>query len=237
MRAVILAGGKGSRLRPFTTTVPKPLVPIGDLPILEILIRQLKRQGFDRITLAVGHLAALIRAFCGSGEQWRVALDYVYEEQPMGTIGCLGLIEDLERDARVLVVNGDTLTDLDMAEVFAAHDDADALTICANRRAVEIDFGVLETSADGYLATYTEKPVLSYRVSMGINVVSTWAVAQHVPKGRRLDLPDLVRRLLEARAGVRVRETAAYWLDLGRMSDLEAGVAAFEADPRRFLPE
>lgn len=237
MRAVILAGGKGSRLRPFTTTVPKPLVPIGDLPILEILIRQLKHQGFHRITLSVGHLAALIRAFCGNGEQWRVSLDYVYEEHPLGTIGCLGLIEDLERDDRVLVVNGDTLTDLDMAEVYTAHDGADAITICANRRSVEVDFGVLDIDDRGYLAAYTEKPTLSYRVSMGINIVSSWAVAKHVPTGERLDLPDLVRRMLETGDRVRVRETAAYWLDLGRMSDLEAGMVAFQENPRRFLPE
>lgn len=236
MRAVILAGGKGSRLLPFTITVPKPLVPIGDLPILEILIRQLKHQGFDRITISVGHLASLIRAFCGNGEPWKIPIDYVYEDQPLGTIGCLGLIGDLDREDRVLVVNGDTLTDLDMAAVYAAHDVEDAITICANRRAVEIDFGVLETDGDGYLSTYTEKPTLSYRVSMGINVLSTWAVAKHIPRNERLDTPDLVRKLLDHDEGVRVRDTDAYWLDLGRMKDLETGVAVFQDDPRRFLP-
>ena len=236
MRAVILAGGKGSRLRPFTITVPKPLVPIGELPIVEILIRQLKHQGFDRITIAVGHLASLIRAFCGSGEPWGIPIDYVYEERPLGTIGCLALIEHLDED-RVLVVNGDTLTDLDMARVYAAHDGKDALTICANRRSVEIDFGVLETAPDGYLTSYVEKPALSYRVSMGINVLSTWAIAEYIPKGERLDTPDLVRKLVDAGRKVRVLDTDAYWLDLGRMTDLETGVAVFEKNPRRFLPE
>jgi NDP-sugar pyrophosphorylase family protein len=236
MRAVILAGGKGSRLRPLTVTIPKPLVPIGDLPILEILIRQLKHRGFDRITLSVGHLASLIRAFCGHGEPWGLPIDYLYEDRPLGTIGCLGLLDDLAED-RVLVANGDTLTDLDWREVYAAHDPRDAVTVCANRRTVEIDFGVLETEGDGYLAAYTEKPVLSYQVSMGVNVISAWAIARYIARGERLDAPDLVHRLTAAGEKVRVRSTEAYWLDLGRMKDLETGVAAFAADPRRFLPD
>lgn len=235
-RAVILAGGKGSRLRPFTVTIPKPLVPIGDVPILEVLIRQLRHQGFERVTVSVGHLASLIRAFCGHGERWGVDLDYLFEERALGTIGCLGLLEDLGPDERVLVVNGDTLTDLDMARVHDAHAERDAITVCASRRAVDVQFGVLETDGD-YLASYTEKPTLSYRVSMGINVLSGWAVARHVPRGEPLDTPQLVERLLGAGERVRVVDTDAYWLDLGRLEDLETGTAAFAADPRRFLPE
>lgn len=234
-RAVILAGGKGSRLRPLTVTIPKPLVPIGDLPILEVLIRQLRHQGFERITVAVGHLASLVRAFCGDGERWGVPIDYLFEERALGTIGCLGLLEDLGPDERVLVVNGDTLTDLDMARVCDLHDGSDAITLCASRRVVEVEFGVLETAGD-YLASYTEKPSLSYRVSMGVNVLSGWAVARHVPRGEPLDTPQLVERLMSAGERVRVLDTHAYWLDLGRLEDLETGTAAFAADPRRFLP-
>ena len=128
-RAMILAGGKGSRLRPLTVTIPKPLVPIGDVPILEVLIRQLARQGFERITLSVGHLAGLIRAYCGDGERWGVPIDYLFEEQPLGTIGCLGSLRGLSSEDRVLVVNGDTLTDLDMANVYDAHETGDAITL------------------------------------------------------------------------------------------------------------
>ena len=237
MRALILAGGKGSRLRPFTFTIPKPLVPIGEMPVLEILIRQLKGQGFERITISVGHLAGLIRAFCGDGSQWGIPIDYVYEDRPLGTIGCLALLEDLRGADRMLVINGDTLTDMSLAEAYAAHDGADAITICANRRSVGIDFGVLETDGAGYLSTYTEKPTLHYRVSMGVNVVSAWAVGAYISRGEPLDLPGLVEKLLAAGQRVRVREVEAYWLDLGRMQDLEEGERVFRANPQRFLPE
>ena len=232
--AVILAGGKGSRLRPFTFTIPKPLVPIGDHPIIEILIRQLAAAGVDRITISTGHLAALIQAFCGDGERWGVPIDYVYEDEPLGTIGCLSLLDDIGGD-RVLVVNGDTLTDFDFGSALPAHGAGDGITIFANRRSVPVEFGVLETGPDGYLTGYREKPELSYDVSMGINVLSAWVVDKYIPRGR-LDLPDLVRRLVDDGEKVRVRPTESYWLDLGRMADLEAGVEIFRSDPTRFLP-
>src|SRR6478752_2288751 len=175
MRALILAGGRGSRLKPYTVVIPKPLVPIGEMPILELLIRQLKAQGFDWITLSVGYLSTLIEAYCGDGSQWGVRLDYVRETEPLGTAGSLGLVEDLEED-RLLVVNGDTLTDLDMGRVYREHDPGDGATICSNRRSVAVEFGVLEADDAGRLKTYTEKPSLTYEVSMGVNVVSARAI-------------------------------------------------------------
>jgi len=235
MRAVILAGGRGSRLKPFTVVIPKPLVPIGEMPVLEILVRQLKAQGFDWITLSVGYLSTLIEAYCGDGSKWDVRLDYVREDEPLGTAGFLGLLDDLAED-RLLVVNGDTLTDLDMAQVYREHDPVDAATICANRRSATIEFGVLDVDDSGRLRTYTEKPTVSYEVSMGVNVLSAAAIDAFVEPRVPLEMPDLLRRIQAADGIVRVRHTEAYWLDLGRMSDLETAVETFAADPSRFLP-
>jgi NDP-mannose synthase len=235
MRAVILAGGRGSRLRPFTVVIPKPLVPIGEMPILEILIRQLKAQGFDWITLSVGYLSSLIEAYCGDGSRWDVRLDYLRETEPLGTAGFLGSLTDLAED-RVLVVNGDTFTDLNMSAVYREHDAGDAATICANRRHAPIDFGVLETDGSGRLTSYVEKPRLEYEVSIGVNVLSASTISRFVDPDVRLEMPDLLRRILAANQVVRVRHTEAYWLDLGRMADLESAVEAFAAEPARFLP-
>lgn len=235
MHAVILAGGKGSRLRPFTFAVPKPLVPIGEMPIVELLLRQLATQGFNRVTVSVGHLAGLIRAFCGDGSQWGIPIDYVYEDQPLGTVGSLSLIETYSDD-RVLVVNGDTLTDMDFAEAYRSHAVGDGATICSNARTVDIDFGVLSTNGDRYLTGYTEKPQLSYTVSMGVYVLSTGDVRNFLGDGEHLNMPSYIERLQSKGRNVRVHAPDAYWLDLGRMSDLEVGTRVFNEHPERFLP-
>lgn len=235
MRAVILAGGRGSRLTPYTTVIPKPLVPIGEIPILELLIRQLKAQGFERITLSVGYLSSLIEAYCGDGSHWEIALDYVRESEPLGTAGFLGLLEDLDDD-RLLVVNGDTLTDLDMGGAYRDHDPSDGATICSSRRSMSIEFGVLETDDSGRLVSYSEKPEVAYDVSMGVNILSAWAIKAYVTPGARLDMPDLLRQIRDGGGVVRVNGTDAYWLDMGRVSDLEAALEMFAADPARFLP-
>jgi NDP-mannose synthase len=235
VRAVILAGGIGSRLRPFTVVVPKPLVPIGDLPIIELLIRQLRAQGFDRLTLSVGHLSSLIEAFCGDGSRWDVPIDYLREDDALGTAGFLSLLEDLEDD-RLLVLNGDILTDLDMGAVVRNHDPADGATICAKRRSVQVEFGVIETDERGALLEYIEKPELSYDVSMGINVLSAWAIERFARGRDHLDMPDLMRAIVAAGHKVRVLRSDCLWLDMGGMADLEAAIEAYSSDPDRFLP-
>ena len=234
MHAVILAGGKGSRLAPFTFAIPKPLVPIGDIPIIELLIKQLAAQGFQRITISVGHLAALIESFCGDGAKWDVSIDYVYEDTPLGTVGSLGLISDFPDD-RVLVVNGDTLTDLDFADAYRNHDTSDAATIMSNERIVHVDFGVLEVDDSGLLSGYSEKPTMRYLVSMGTNILTVDALRSHLEPGEHLDMPDLIRRFRDAGLRVAVNQPDAYWLDLGRLEDLETGTNVFSSDPSRFL--
>lgn len=234
MRAFVLAGGRGSRLHPFTTVIPKPLVPVGEMPIIEILLRQLMRHGFDRVTISVGYLAALIESYCGDGSRWGLHIDYVREDEPLGTAGALSLLADLDED-RILVTNGDILTDLDFGDVARAHDPADAATICGNWRTMTVDFGVLQTDSEGRLCAYDEKPTLTYDVSMGVNVLSTWAVWEYVEAGQRLDMPDLMCHLMADGHAVRVRNTDAYWLDMGRMADLETATDVFGAHPERFL--
>ncbi|WP_019877495.1 sugar phosphate nucleotidyltransferase [Sporichthya polymorpha] len=235
MRAFVLAGGLGNRLRPLTIVIPKPLVPVGEFSIIEILAKQLAAQGFDRMTIAVGHLASLIHAYCGDGKAWGIEIDYVHEDEPLGTAGCLSLVEDLTDD-RVLVLNGDILTNVNFAEAYRAHDPADGATIFANQRSVAVDYGVLESDGDGYLAEYIEKPKLSYAVSMGIYVISANVISEFVPPGQRLDMPDLMRALMKSGRRVRVVPSDAYWLDLGAMDDLNAATERFNEDPSFFLP-
>jgi NDP-sugar pyrophosphorylase family protein len=235
VRAIILAGGKGSRLRPFTFAIPKPLVPIGEMPIIEILIRQLALRGFDRITISVSHLAALIRAVCGDGSQWGLTIDYVEEDEPLGTAGGLSLVETTGEP--LLVVNGDTLTDLDFSKALGRHPSEAGITICTARRQVEVDFGVLEVDDQGRLLAYREKPTLGYLVSMGVYVISPWVVEHYVPKGQRLDMPDLIRSLMANGHPVSTFDSGAFWLDLGRLDDLERGDAIFRSERARFLPE
>lgn len=234
MRAVILAGGKGSRLRPFTFVIPKPLIPVAELPIIEILIRQLAHYRFTRVTIAVGDHAALIEGICGDGKQWNIPVDYLYEEMPLGTAGSLALLDDLDAD-RVLVVNGDTLTDIDFGAAHRLHDPTDAMTIYSGHREITVPFGVLESNDEECLTSYLEKPTLLYSASIGIYVLSSWAIEAHFAVPRHIDMPEVAEALVKDGHSVRVRHTDASWLDLGRMDDLEAATAAFEAEPERFL--
>jgi NDP-sugar pyrophosphorylase family protein len=215
---VILAGGKGTRLMPYTTSLPKPLVPIGDFPILEILLRQLAKQGFRKITLTVGHLAGLIQAYFKQGRDWGVELTYAYETTPLGTAGPIARLPRTDR--AVLVLNGDVLTSLDFAQLVRFHYANDATaTIGTTRRRETVQFGVIETTTDGQITQYNEKPNLDYLVSMGIYVFSP-EVRDYIPS-ERFDFPDLVQLLLKARKRVLAYESDAYWLDIGRPDDYQ----------------
>ncbi|MEW6138378.1 MAG: sugar phosphate nucleotidyltransferase [Thermodesulfobacteriota bacterium] len=216
MRAVILAGGKGTRLRPYTTVLPKPLMPIGQQPIVEVVIRQLHHYGFDRITLALGHLAHLIKAVLENGHHPGVQVDYSLEEGPLGTTGPLALIKDL--DDTFLVMNGDVLTDLNFRDIIHFHHDQQAIaTIVIHRRTVRIDYGVLQRS--GFkLLNYQEKPSIDYEVSTGIYVFSR-KILDYVPPYAFLDFPDLVKTLIENDEKVICYPFSGTWYDLGRVED------------------
>jgi NDP-mannose synthase len=234
VRAVILAGGRGSRLAPYTTVLPKPLMPIGDRAILDIVVRQLGRAGFDHLTIAVGHLAHLIVAVFGDGASHGVTIDYHQEREPRGTAGPLATIKGL--DEPFLMLNGDVLTTLDFGALMAMHRQrGNALTIATHRREVKIDYGVLHTDDDQRLVGYEEKPTLGYEVSMGVYAIDPRVVG-FVPADRPFDLPDLVKALLEAGEPVGALPYDGYWLDIGRHDDYEQAIAEFDGLRPQLLP-
>jgi NDP-mannose synthase len=236
-RAIIIAGGEGARLRPYTTVLPKPLMPIGDRPVLDIVIRQLRRAKFERITIATGYLAELIEAFFRDGKVYDVPIDYFREREPLGTVGALALVEDL--DEPFLVMNGDVLTDMDYTALFEHHvASGAAVTVAATRRHVNISLGVMEfgnPATPERLTHYIEKPTLSYEVSMGVYCFAP-RVLDHIEPNVRLDFPDLILRLLALGERVNAWRPDVYWLDLGRHDDYEQAMQDFESVRHRLLP-
>lgn len=234
MRAVILAGGKGTRLAPYTTVLPKPLMPIGDVPILEIVLLRLKAAGINRVTMAVGHLATLVQAYCGAGEKFGMAIDYSVEPRPLGTAGPLSLIG--RQTAPFFVLNGDVLTDVDFARMYSRHVDERALlTIAICARSLPIDLGVVHVDAGGTVTDYVEKPSLNYLVSMGIYVMSP-GVFDFIPTERPFDLPQLVRAAVDARQRVVAYRHDGYWLDIGRPDDYAQAAEEFGRNRQKFIP-
>jgi len=221
MQAVILAGGKGTRLAPYTTIFPKPLVPIGDRPILEIIIRQLVRHGIGDIILSVGHLGELIEAYFQNGHKNFPGLTLTChrEQQPLGTAGPLALIPGLAET--FFVMNGDVLTTLDYGRMLKFHRDRRAaLTIAVHAKEVLIDLGVLEIDSAQHLRAYREKPRFQFDVSMGVYIYEA-STLRYIEKGRHLDFPDLVLRLLDRGEVVAAYPSSDYWLDIGRREDYE----------------
>jgi NDP-sugar pyrophosphorylase family protein len=236
--AVILAGGRGSRLAPYTTVLPKPLLPIGDGPILDVVIRQLSRFGFSDVTLAVGYLAHLIEAVFRDGSDQGVALRYHHESHPLGTVGPLATMDDL--GDRFLMMNGDILTTLDYSEFYAAHAaSGNALTVATHVRTVKSDYGVLELAArDGVTQRVTgfrEKPEIDHSVSMGVYCADS-RIREFIPADEPFDLPDLVWSLLEAGEQVGSYPYDGYWLDIGRHEDYAKAMDEFEELKDLFLP-
>ena len=230
---VILAGGRGTRLMPYTTALPKPLMPVGDYPILDILLRQLAAQGFRRITLAVGHLAGLIQAYFKEGQEWGIEIEYAYEATPLGTAGPIARLPRNER--ALLVLNGDLLTTMDFAKIVRFHYENRALaTIGTKRRAETVPFGIVERAANGQITEYKEKPTIDYLVSMGIYVFSP-TVREYIPRSQKFDFPELVQRLLANNQRVLTYETEEYWMDIGRPDDYQQANEDFPTLEQAFL--
>ena len=236
MKAVILAGGKGARLAPYTKILPKPLMPIGDMPILEVLLRQLVSAGVKEVVITVGHLAALLRTYFMDGSELGLNISYSYEEKPLGTAGPLALVPGLTET--FFVMNGDVLTTLKFQELLQFHKSQNAVaTIAAYQRTVKIDLGVLQhTDGDYRVTNYIEKPSYDYLVSMGIYVFEP-EVLEFIPRNAYLDFPSLVLKLIAAGKRVCYLPHDGYWKDLGRADDYEQAAHDFENLRKDFLEE
>lgn len=234
-RAIILAGGKGTRLRPYTVVLPKPLMPIGEYPILEVIIRQLVQHSFDHVTLAVNHQAEIIRAFFQDGAKWGIKIDYSLEDKPLSTMAPLRLINDLPEN--FLVMNGDILTDLSFSDIFEEHVSKNNIfTISSHVREQKIDYGVLEMDVDGYLSGFSEKPKSQYLVSMGVYMASR-RIMGFIPQGQSYGFDNLMIDLIAAGQPASVRKFDGYWLDIGRPDDYMQAIEEFDQMKPRFLGE
>lgn len=237
MRAVILAGGRGQRLAPYTTIIPKPLLPLGDRPILDVIIHQLAAAGIDHLTLTLGYMSDYFKVFLSQRPALHklMKIDFIEEHEPTGTAGSLAFVPHL--DEPFLVMNGDILTDLNYAALINQHVTSDAwLTIATYRKPVKIDLGVIESNSAGCVTDYIEKPTLNYDVSMGIYIYSP-EVLGYIVKGKYLDFPTLVLRLRDAGKPVMTYRSDCTWLDLGRPEDLLAATELFIDKQEQYLPK
>tara|TARA_B110000027_G_C16121943_1_gene303655 strand:- start:350 stop:1057 length:708 start_codon:yes stop_codon:yes gene_type:complete len=227
-RAIILAGGKGTRLKPYTISLPKPLVPIGEKPILEVIICQLKKSGFDHITITVNHYADIIRAFFGDGSKWNLKIDYSEEDKPLSTMGPLTLIDDLPEN--FLVMNGDVLTDLDFNKFYNNHiDRVSNFTIGAHKRFDRVEYGVLHNNEESELIGFEEKPVNQYLVSMGVYMMNRKNL-EFIPKNTFFGFDNLMNILIENKIFPYINEFDGYWLDIGRPDDYEKAISDNEKE-------
>lgn len=226
MRAVLLAGGKGTRLKPYTTLIPKPLVPLGgEMAILEIVILQLRKYGYNHITLAINHLANLIRAYIGDGSKWGIKIDYSLEEKPLNTIGPLTLIEDLPEN--FLVMNGDILSDLDYGEFLKSHEKKKTrLSVSTCKRESKVDFGVIQYDQDLSLTKFIEKPTYTFDVSMGVYAFHR-SIIEKLPKAQNYGFDHLMLDAIKKKEQVCIRPFSGFWLDIGRPEDYEYADAHF----------
>lgn len=237
MQALILAGGKGTRLRPYTAILPKPLMPVGGDAILSTILKQLKRAGVHEVILGVNYLHHVIQAVLGDGDRFGLRIRYSLEEHELGTAGPIGLALDILEDD-FLIMNGDILTTLDFTSLFEAHRQGGcAATIAVYPRTVPVDFGVIQSDEAGLLTSYDEKPTRRYEVSMGINMLKKSAIAGLVEPGKRLDLPDLLLRLVDSGQKVLCHRQDCFWLDIGRIDDYDKANEVFDSMKTRFLPE
>jgi len=234
LHAVIMAGGRGSRLAPYTTVLPKPLMPLDDRPILGVVLEQLADAGVTSVTISVGHLSGLIESWVRHhAPSLGVPVDFVYEDEPLGTAGALGNIA--RPGSTFLALNGDILTDLDFTTLTNHNrSNGSIATLAVNERTVRVEYGVVHTHDDGTIARLEEKPTLRYRVSMGVYAMEP-EIVDLIGPGERIDFPDLLLRAMERGHAVQTLPFHGYWRDIGNSGDYQGAVDDFANDRGRFL--
>ena len=233
MQTVILAGGKGARLNPYTAILPKPLVPVGEYPILEIIIRQLKKCGIEDLIISTGHLAQLIESYFGDGRRLGVKIRYVKEAKPLGTAGAIGIIDGLKDN--FIVMNGDILTTLNYKRLFDFHLAKKGLAaIGITRRLIKDEYGVIEVGRNSELGNYIEKPTHSFYVSMGVNVLNI-RCRDYIERNESIGMPELFLRIKKDKKKVYCYENRDFWLDIGRIEDFRAAQEVFINNKHKFI--
>ncbi len=232
---LIQAGGRGTRLRPFTTVLPKPLMPIGELPVIEIVLRQLKRAGFREINISISYLGHLLQAVIGDGGRYGLDVGYITEEKPLGTIGPFRRLP--RPDGPVMVMNGDLLTDLDYTRLVAHHRSSGAaLTIGSYCCKVPVSLGVLDLGPGDEITGFREKPTLDYWASMGVYVLEP-EVWDLVPENQPFGFDRLMEVVLSGSIRANVFRFDGIWLDIGRPEDYQEAAEVFERERGRLLPD
>ena len=236
MKAVILAGGKGTRLAPYTTVFPKPLMPIDGIPILEVIVRQLAHFRIRELIFTVSSQSEpLLSAYFGNGSRYGVNICYSKEERSLGTAGPLSLIPDLPET--FLVMNGDILTTLNYQKLIQYHRrEKRTVTIAMNQKSIHVEFGVMEFNRRHRLTRYIEKPMLSYSVSMGVYVFEK-KVLRWIPSQKYLDFPELIQKLIKGGEKVDCYPSDDFWLDIGRPEDYEEAQKKFKKMRKKLLYE
>jgi len=234
MRAIVMAGGRGRRLEPYTSVIPKPLMPLGERPIIDVIVRQLIAAGIEQVTLAVGHLGGIIESWIRQEGGYGVPVDFAYEDAPLGTAGALGRVSP--GGQTFLALNGDILTTVSFESLLAFHREAGVIaTVAANERVVDVEYGVLYAEDDGTLLRLEEKPQIRYTVSMGVYAFEP-AILDYIEPGERVDFPELLERVMGRGQRVAAYRHDGYWRDIGNRSDYEDAIVDFQQDPGRFLP-
>ena len=236
MQAILMAGGKGTRLRPFTNILPKALVPIGEISILEMVLQQLHRNGFKKIIIAVGHKAELIMAVIGNGNRFGLDIKYHYEDKPLGTIGALADLDDLEDN--FLVMNGDICTNMSFRAFYQAHVESGAVgTVGTYRRFEKIELGILTPDEKNWkIVGFQEKPTYEFLVAMGVNAFNR-SILKFIPKGKFFGFDDLMNKIVEENIDVRAFLFDGVWHDIGRVDDYEKMLKEFKVTPNIYLPD